>query len=69
MVVDIELGTVQMPVCKTIIPITSYSLKPLIKNDMVEADLIISHCGAGSILEILEMNKKLIVVVNSALVS
>jgi len=34
---------------------------------MNKSSLIISHCGAGSILEALEMEKPLIVVVNDTL--
>ena len=34
---------------------------------MNKSSLIISHCGAGSILEALEMEKPLIVVVNDSL--
>lgn len=44
-----------------------YRFKPDLRQEMVKSHLIISHCGAGSILEALEMKKPLIVVVNSSL--
>jgi beta-1,4-N-acetylglucosaminyltransferase len=44
-----------------------YKFKPTLHEDMHSADLIISHCGAGSILEALDMKKYLIVVINDSL--
>jgi len=44
-----------------------YRFKDTLKDDMYKSSLIISHCGAGSILEALEMEKPLIVVVNDSL--
>ncbi|KAJ2961361.1 hypothetical protein NQZ79_g3372 [Umbelopsis isabellina] len=44
-----------------------YAYKSDIKQDMMQADLIISHAGSGSILESLRLHKKLIVVVNKRL--
>jgi beta-1,4-N-acetylglucosaminyltransferase len=38
-----------------------------LKEVMEKSDLIISHCGAGSILEVLSLRKPLIVAVNSSL--
>ena len=49
------------------IKITAYQYKPSIKEDLESADLVISHAGAGSVLESLDANKKLIVVVNEGL--
>lgn len=46
---------------------TIYRFKPTLTEDMSAADLIISHCGAGSIIEAMNMKKPLIVVVNSTL--
>lgn len=44
-----------------------YRFKPDIASDMARADLIISHAGAGSIVEALRMGKRLLVVVNPLL--
>ena len=44
-----------------------FRFKPDLCEEMKRSHLIISHCGAGSILEALEMKKPLIVVVNSSL--
>ncbi|CAM9405329.1 unnamed protein product [Chrysoparadoxa australica] len=47
--------------------VEGYRFKPNLKEDMAQADLIISHAGAGSIMEALQLGKKTIVVVNDAL--
>ncbi|KAF9143371.1 N-acetylglucosaminyldiphosphodolichol N-acetylglucosaminyltransferase catalytic subunit alg13 [Mortierella sp. GBA39] len=47
--------------------VTTYTYKPSLREDMEQADLIISHAGSGSILEALRLNKKLVVVVNEDL--
>jgi len=44
-----------------------FRFKPNLSVDMESSDLIISHCGAGSILEALSLKKPLIVVVNETL--
>lgn len=44
-----------------------FRFKPNLSDDMYHADLVISHCGAGSIIEALSLDKVLIVVVNSTL--
>lgn len=44
-----------------------YRFKPDLLEDMQASNLIISHCGAGSILEAMNLRKPLIVVVNSSL--
>lgn len=46
---------------------TIYRFKDSLDADMENADVIISHCGAGSILEAVTKRKRLIVVVNSTL--
>ena len=45
----------------------SYGFRPDLNTDMAAADLIMSHCGAGTILEILRMNKKAVGVINDQL--
>lgn len=47
--------------------ITAYRYKSSIRNDLLSADLVISHAGSGSIIESLEANKFLIVVCNQDL--
>ncbi|OQV18125.1 putative UDP-N-acetylglucosamine transferase subunit ALG13-like protein [Hypsibius exemplaris] len=49
------------------VEISSYRLKPNIQDDLMAADLVISHAGAGSVLETLALNKRLLVVVNETL--
>jgi len=44
-----------------------YRFKPTLEHDMKSADLIISHAGAGSIMESLRLKKPLIVVINESL--
>ncbi|ETK83732.1 hypothetical protein F441_11396 [Phytophthora nicotianae CJ01A1] len=44
-----------------------YRHDPQYKRDVSEADLIISHAGAGSIMDGLALKKMLVVVVNTAL--
>lgn len=49
------------------IPIEVYSLKPTIKLDISSADLVISHAGAGTCIDVLTENVPLVVVVNDQL--
>ena len=44
-----------------------YQFKDSIQDDIASADLVISHAGAGSVLETLTASKPLIVVVNEDL--
>merc|ERR1711981_1193128 len=44
-----------------------YKRKASILSDISNADLVISHAGAGTSLEVLERGKKLIMVVNEQL--
>eukprot|EP00736_Rhodelphis_marinus_P008058 Rmarinus@m.21107 len=44
-----------------------YRFKPSLDKDIRQADLVISHAGAGSIMEVLRFGKPLVVVVNDAL--
>lgn len=47
--------------------IETFKLSPSIGKYMQSADLVISHAGAGSVLEALEKRKHLIVVINDLL--
>merc|ERR1712096_56405 len=49
------------------VEISWFRLKPSIAEDMRSADLVISHAGAGSVLEALEARKLLLVVINDSL--
>lgn len=49
------------------INLTYYRFKDSIRQDIIDADLIISHAGAGSCLESLDAEKPLLVVVNEDL--
>ncbi|XP_065217155.1 UDP-N-acetylglucosamine transferase subunit ALG13 homolog [Planococcus citri] len=50
-----------------VIFIECYGYKDSLHDDMSEADLIISHAGAGTCLEALELRKPLITVINDEL--
>lgn len=47
--------------------VDGFAYKDTIKSEMMEADLIITHGGTGSVWESLRMNKKVIVVPNDTL--
>lgn len=44
-----------------------YDFRPSLDADMEKADLVLSHAGAGTVMEALRMNKKLVVVINTLL--
>lgn len=44
-----------------------YKYKPSIIEDAQKASLVISHAGAGTCLEMLRLNKRLLIVVNDSL--
>ena len=46
---------------------TWFRFAPTITEEMRAADVVISHAGAGSVLEALELGKRLVVCVNDAL--
>ncbi|CAK0804272.1 unnamed protein product [Prorocentrum cordatum] len=50
-----------------LLEVTAYRFKPSLLEDVEAADLIVSHAGAGSILEALRAGKRLLVVVNPSL--
>lgn len=45
----------------------SYAFQPSLEEDMEEADLIVSHAGAGTVMEALRLQKRLVVVINTLL--
>lgn len=62
---DIELQN--HPGNKSCPALTCYGLKNSILEDLQKADLVISHAGAGTILDALGCGKKVLVVVNEEL--
>jgi beta-1,4-N-acetylglucosaminyltransferase len=44
-----------------------YDFQSSLEEDMKNADLILSHAGAGTVMEALRMKKKLVVVINTKL--
>eukprot|EP00815_Leptocylindrus_aporus_P008455 CAMPEP_0116058274 /NCGR_PEP_ID=MMETSP0322-20121206/5105_1 /TAXON_ID=163516 /ORGANISM="Leptocylindrus danicus var. apora, Strain B651" /LENGTH=185 /DNA_ID=CAMNT_0003542437 /DNA_START=107 /DNA_END=664 /DNA_ORIENTATION=+ len=54
-------------VCLEEMKYSAYRFKSSLQEDMKEASLIISHAGAGSVLEGLSMKKDMMVVINSSL--
>jgi beta-1,4-N-acetylglucosaminyltransferase len=49
------------------ISIRTYDFQPSLDEDMGRADLVISHAGAGTVMESLRLKKKLVVVINTLL--
>eukprot|EP00438_Fugacium_kawagutii_P012674 Skav207516 [mRNA] locus=scaffold907:206762:211355:+ [translate_table: standard] len=50
-----------------ILEVKSFDLKPSLEEEMSSASLVISHAGAGSIIEALRQKRRLLVVVNPCL--
>ena len=46
-----------------------YDFRSSLDADMQQADLILSHAGAGTVMEALRMNKRLVVVINTLLMN
>ncbi|GAX18599.1 beta-1,4-N-acetylglucosaminyltransferase [Fistulifera solaris] len=44
-----------------------YDFKSSLREDMLQADLILSHAGAGTVMECLTLHRKLVAVINSKL--
>lgn len=64
---EIATSTKENILQKYSINIDCYDYKPSISSDIASSDLVISHAGAGSCIEVLKAKKPLIVVVNSKL--
>lgn len=64
---QIETSTRERILQKYSIKLDCYDYKPNILSDIDASDLVISHAGAGSCIEVLTSKKPLIVVVNDKL--
>jgi beta-1,4-N-acetylglucosaminyltransferase len=47
--------------------VTCYDYKPSLEPDMKDADLIISHAGAGTVMECVRLKRRMVVVINTIL--
>lgn len=47
----------------------TYRFESSLEKDMVDADLIVSHAGAGTVMEGLRLKKRLVVVINTLLMN
>ncbi|XP_050549128.1 UDP-N-acetylglucosamine transferase subunit ALG13 homolog [Daktulosphaira vitifoliae] len=66
--ITMQIGNSKIiPHSSGLIDIQYYTYKPDIEHDMSNHDLIISHGGAGSIMQALDHNKALLVVINENL--
>lgn len=66
----LQIGSSEMPSHDNIsIPIEYYKYKNSIEHDIRQADIVISHAGAGTILQVLEAQKPLLVVINEKLMN
>lgn len=66
----LQTGNSQIPSYDNLpIEIEHYKYKDSIENDIQQADLVISHAGAGTVLQTLEAHKPLLVVVNEKLMN
>jgi beta-1,4-N-acetylglucosaminyltransferase len=67
----VQYGTGQAPKINaaetSIMSIRTYDFQPSLDEDMRRADLVISHAGAGTVMESLRLKKKLVVVINTLL--
>jgi beta-1,4-N-acetylglucosaminyltransferase len=53
--------------CLNDLQIELYDYKPSISDDIKRADVVVGHAGAGTCLEVLRSNKRLLIVVNDNL--
>ncbi|PHJ19739.1 glycosyltransferase family 28 c-terminal domain-containing protein [Cystoisospora suis] len=49
--------------------ISYFRFKPSLEDDLRKADVVISHCGAGTVLQTLRFQKRLVAVVNKTLMN
>merc|ERR1719315_467113 len=64
----IQSGKTELPdIPESGLDVSWYSYKPSLSEDIQAADLVISHAGAGTCMEVLEAGKPLVVIVNDNL--
>ena len=65
---QLNVFSISLFICRSpAFSIEVFGLKPSLLPYMTSSDLVISHCGAGTISEVLKLKKPLIVVVNETL--
>lgn len=57
----------KLPNVRPNLDIIFYDFKASLESDMQAADLILSHAGAGTVMEALRMKKKMVVIINTIL--
>lgn len=62
-----EYEVEQVEPLREIIEIEIYDYKPSLLDDIDRADVVVGHAGAGTCLEVLRMNRRLLLVVNETL--
>lgn len=62
-----EYEAEQVEPLRDIIEIEIYDYKPSLLDDIDRADVVVGHAGAGTCLEVLRMNRRLLLVVNETL--
>jgi beta-1,4-N-acetylglucosaminyltransferase len=67
----IQYGKGDKPVLPEKPPIRcqAYGFQSSLEADMTEADLIISHAGAGTVMEALRLKKRMVLVINTLLMN
>jgi beta-1,4-N-acetylglucosaminyltransferase len=50
-----------------VMSVECYGFKPSLELDMKDADLIISHAGAGTVMECVRLKRRMVVVINTIL--
>jgi beta-1,4-N-acetylglucosaminyltransferase len=66
----LQYGTGQTPnidLVNSPVTIQCYDFQPSLDKDMEKAELVLSHAGAGTVMEALRLKKKLVVVINTLL--
>jgi UDP-N-acetylglucosamine transferase subunit ALG13 len=67
-IAQIGQGTIEPRIRHSKVEVSFYRMKPDIKGDMEAADLIITHCGAGSVTEAMKSGRPTVAAVNEKLI-